>query len=169
LDVLEHEVDMPVDEQDLIYSLAAQVYHLSNDEDKRNTLQRIEEDFPTLYPEVKRRLVELSEPESLPPGRSSGSGGPPDSKVTKAIQTFDHFASTLRKHGVWGAIAALLFACSFMAWQLTEARRQQQELLEEMIRIRTNHMEQNIVIEEGARVERGAIMKGGAPSQPAQR
>ena len=167
LALLEYEVDMPVDEKDLVYSLAAQVHHLSSDEDRRKTLQRIEEDFPELYQLVKKRVIELDAPDSIPPRRSGSGDGQDLGKAGKFIGSLDMLASTLRKNGVWGAIAILLFACGYMAWQLQEARERQEDLLREMIRMRSNRMEQNIVVGEGAHLERGAIMKGGAPSPPA--
>ena len=160
----------PVDEKDLVYSLSAQVHHLTSEEDKRKTLQRIEEDFPELYPLVKKRVFQLAQPESLPPrpqADSSGDGSAPDSKFVRFIHNFDLLAATLKRNGVWATITVLLLTVAYMGWQLQESRDRQQDLLEEMIRMKARSMEQTINVGEGARLERGSITKGGYSSQPA--
>lgn len=147
---LERGLAMGVDEKDLVYSLAAQVHHLSSDEDKKKTLQRIEEDFPDLYPLVKKRVWQLAAPESMPPRPqqdSSGDGG--DSKFTRFIHNFDLAAATLRKNGVWATIVVLLFTVGYLGLQLQESRKRQEDLLEEMIRMRGRHASRSIAVDRG--------------------
>jgi len=135
-DELRSPENFVIDADDLVRSIAAQIYHLGNAADKAAMLERLREDMPMLHKRVVIRMRELAASDTgppkdpvPPPADKPRDPATPVGRPGKFLLFFQGLMGTLKGGGVWAALTLALCVCGWLGWELKASQDRLYEVL----------------------------------------